>query len=69
MKRSATLSWLLDRHTPWLAWWQELLLNWVSSWASVGALVVTAADGDEYTEWSLPTDLELKRQELEELLP
>jgi hypothetical protein len=35
----------------------------------VGALVVTAADGDEYTEWSLPTDLELKRQELEELLP
>ena len=68
MKRAASLSWLLDRRTPWLSWWQELLLNWAASWVSVGALVVTAPDGDQSCEWSLPTDLELQRQQLEELL-
>jgi hypothetical protein len=68
MKRSASLSWLLDRHTPWLAWWQELLFNWAASWGSVGSLVVISADRQESCEWDLPTDLELKRAELEELL-
>jgi hypothetical protein len=68
MKRSTSLSWLLERSTPWLAWWQELILNWVASWGSVGGLVVISSDGDDCCQWSLPTDLELKRAELEELL-
>ena len=68
MKRSASLSWLLDRSTPWLLWWQELILNWVASWSSVGSLVVISDDGKTYGEWSLPSDLELKRAELEELV-
>ncbi len=68
MKRSASLSWLLDRHTPWLAWWQELILNWVASWGSVAALTVVSADGEETCTWDLPTDLELARAELEELV-
>jgi hypothetical protein len=68
MKRSASLSWLLERSNPWLTWWQELVLNWAASWGSVGSLVVISADGQESCEWDLPTDLELKRLELEGLL-
>jgi hypothetical protein len=69
VKRAATPWHLLDRSTPWLAWWQELILNWVSSWDAVGCLTVTsAADPDEWTAWDLPTDLDLQRMELEELL-
>jgi hypothetical protein len=69
VKRAATPWHLLDRSTPWLAWWQELLLNWVSSWHSIGCLTVTnAADPEEFAAWDLPTDLELTRMELEELL-
>jgi hypothetical protein len=68
MKRAADSFWLTSREVPWLAWWQELVLNWVASWATVGVLVVVAAEGDEQAEWHLPTDLDLKRLELEELL-
>jgi hypothetical protein len=69
VKRAASLTNLLDRSTPWLAWWQELILNWVSSWHTVGCLtVVSAADPEEFAAWDLPTDLELARLELEELL-
>lgn len=68
MKRSASLSWLLERSTPWLPWWQELILNWVASWGSVGSLVVISADRQASCEWDLPTDLELARAELEELV-
>jgi len=68
MKRSASLSWLVERSNPWLPWWQELILNWVASWHSVSHVVVVSADGERQCEWSLPTDLELKRAELEELL-
>jgi hypothetical protein len=68
MKRATSLSLLLSRETPWLKWWQELILNWVSSWDSVGDLTVSSADGEEYTAWELPSDLDLKRMELEELL-
>jgi len=68
MKRSTSLSWLLERSTPWLPWWQELLLNWVASWPSISQLVVVAADGETQCSWSLPTDLDLKRAELEELI-
>lgn len=68
MKRSATLSWLLDRDVEWLPWWQELILNWVASWGAVGSLVVVSANGEECCEWDLPTDLEMQRMELEALL-
>jgi hypothetical protein len=68
MKRAASLSTLLDRSTPWLSWWQELILNWVASWASVGSLTVTSTTEDEYATWDVPTDLELARMQLEELV-
>lgn len=68
MKRAATLSTLVDRSTPWLSWWQELILNCVASWHAIGVLHVTSANTDEELTWDLPTDLELARLELEELL-
>jgi hypothetical protein len=41
----------------------------VSAWDSSGCLTdVSAADPDEFAAWDLPTDLELQRMELEELL-
>ena len=68
MKRAATPSSLLDRSTPWLAWWQEILLNWVASWHAIRILHVTSSQSDEYLTWDVPTDLDLARLELEELL-
>ena len=68
MKRAATLSTLVDRTTPWLSWWQELILNWVASWNAIETLHVTSSTTDDTLTWDLPTDLELKRLELEELL-
>ena len=68
MKRAANLSWLLGRDMPWLSWWQELVVNWVSSWATVSTVIVIAADGEEQGEWHLPTDTDLHRLQLEELL-
>lgn len=68
MKRSTSLSWLLGRDVLWLPWWQELLLNWISSWASITSLTVVSADREQYVSWDLPTDLELQKAELEELL-
>ena len=68
MKRSASPSWLISRELPWLSWWQELILNWVSSWHAIGDLAVTSADGESYCSWELPTDIELARMELEELI-
>jgi hypothetical protein len=68
MKRSSSLSWLVSRNVPWLPWWQELLLNWISSWASITSLTVVSADREQYVSWDLPTDLELQKAELEALL-
>ena len=68
MKRASTISDLLDRSIPWLAWWQELILNWVASWESVETLHVTSSKTDQEVTWDVPTDLELKRMELEQLL-
>lgn len=68
MKRAATLWWLTDRRTPWLRWWQEWLLNWVASWDTISTLVVISADGEDQASWDLPSDLQLHRMELEELL-
>lgn len=68
MKKAATPSYLLDRSLPFLAWWQELILNWVATWPNVSDLVVVSADRTEYGEWNVPSDLELARAELEELI-
>ena len=68
MTRATNLSTLLDCSTPWLAWWQELILNWVASWESVETLQVTSSKTDQEVTWDVPTDLDLARLELEELL-
>ena len=68
MKRASTLSTLLDTSTPWLSWWQELILNWVASWESVETLHVTSSKTDQEVTWDVPTDLDLARLELEQLL-
>ena len=43
MKRAASPASLLDRSTPWLRWWQELILNWVASWSTVAEVTVTSS--------------------------
>ena len=68
MKRASTLSTLIDRSTPWLSWWQELILNWAASWQSIETLHVTSSKTDQETTWDVPTDLDLQRMELEQLL-
>jgi hypothetical protein len=68
MKRAASPAWLLSRDIHWLPWWQELILNWVASWSSISVLVAVAADQENQAEFHLPSDLDLKRLELEELL-
>lgn len=68
MKRAASPAWLVSRDLTWLSWWQEMILNWVASWPTVGDLTVSSADGEHYCSWELPTDLELARAELEELI-
>ena len=45
-----------------------MVLNWVASWHRVGDLTVTSADGEHFCAWELPTDIELARLELEELM-
>jgi hypothetical protein len=68
MKRAASPASLLDRSTPWLRWWQELILNWVASWSTVGEVTVTSSTTDEYIGWNVPTDIDLARMQLEELI-
>ena len=68
MKRATTLSTLLDHSTPWLTWWQELILNWAASWQTIETLHCTSSKTDQEVTWDVPTDLELKRMELEQLL-
>ena len=68
MKRASTLSTLLDTSTPWLSWWQELILNWVASWDTIETLHVTSSKTDQEVTWDVPTDLDLQRMELEQLL-
>jgi hypothetical protein len=68
VKRSVTPSDLIERSIPWLAWWQELILNWVASWDTIETLHVTSATVDDDATWDMPTDIELARLELEELL-
>ena len=68
MKRASTISDLLDHSTPWLSWWQELILNWVASWETIETLHITSSKTDDCLTWNVPTDLELKRIKLEQLL-
>jgi len=69
VKRAASLAWFVGRDFHWLSWWQELILNWVSSWESIGCLTVShPSNPDEWMAWDLPSDLNLQRLELEELL-
>ena len=68
MKRATNLPPLLDRSIPWLAWWQELILNWVASWGTIETLHVTSSKTDQEATWEGLSDLELARMELEELL-
>ena len=49
-----------------LPWWQELVLDWISSWQTIRYLEVEAADGSSL-EWECPSDLDYARQELEAL--
>jgi hypothetical protein len=68
MKKASTISTLLDHSTPWLTWWQELILNWAASWETIETLHCTSSKTDQEVTWDVPTDLELKRMELEQLL-
>ena len=68
MKRATNLSTLLDCSTPWLTWWQELILNWAASWDTIETLHCTSTRTDDCLTWDVPTDLDLQRIELEELL-
>ena len=43
-------------------------MNWVASWHAVGQLHITSPDGDDACSYDLPSDLELARMELEELI-
>jgi hypothetical protein len=68
MKRASNISTLLDTSTPWLTWWQELILNWAASWETIETLHCTSSKTDQEVTWDVPTDLGLARLELEELL-
>ena len=68
MKKSSNIGDLFSRTTPWLAWWQKLILNWVATWNSIEILYVTSSTVDDSVEWDFPSDTELNRMELEELL-
>lgn len=68
MKRLTTLGWLLDRQVDWLPWWQELILNWISTWSTISILHVVAPNREDCFTWDLPTDLEHHRDQLEQLL-
>lgn len=68
MKQASNFGDLFSFTTPWLAWWQELILNWVATWNSVEILFVSSATVDDSVEWDFPSDTELKRLEFEELL-
>lgn len=68
MKRASSLSKVFEITTPWLAWWQELILNWVATWQSIDYMHVCSSATDDCLEWDVPSDVELARMELEELL-
>jgi hypothetical protein len=68
MKRASTLSTLLDTSTPWLSWWQELILNWAASWQSIETLHITSSKTDRKPPGTYQLTWSCKRMELEQLL-
>ena len=50
-----------------LPWWQELILDWVSSWQTIRYLRVEAVASGSSLEWDCPTDTDFARQNLEAL--
>jgi len=68
VKKATTISTLLDTSAPWLSWWQELILNWAASWETIETLHVTSAVTDDCLTWDVPSDWDLARLDLEELL-
>ena len=68
MKRAASPSWIFSREVLRLAWWQELIINSVAGWDAIDNIQVSSANTDQYVSWDRPTDLDLQRIELEELL-
>jgi hypothetical protein len=68
MKRASNISTLLNTSTPWLTWWQELILSWAASWEAIETLHCTSSKTDQEVTWDVPTDIDLARLELEELL-
>ena len=64
----ARLSWLLDRTFPWLAWWEELLLNWLTTSSRIGSIQVISRCGTTQGTWTVPSPLDQQKQALEALL-
>lgn len=60
------LAFLFHRANPWLPWWQEVILNWVSTWPAISILLVASPDGDDSCQWN--DDYDAMRQKLESLL-
>jgi hypothetical protein len=50
-----------------IPWWQELILDWVSSWQTIRYLEVEAVADDAALTWECPTDADLARHQLEAL--
>ena len=44
------------------------MLNWVASWETIETLHVTSGKTDQAAVWEVPSDWDLVRMELEELL-
>lgn len=59
---------LLDLSTPWLTWWQELLINYLATLPNIGTITIESPDGTNYTQWNGRLDLEMQRAILEDCL-
>lgn len=59
---------LLDFSTPWLTWWQELLINYLATLPNIGTITIESPDGTNYTQWNGRLDIEMQRAILEQSL-
>jgi len=50
---------------PWLHWWQEVAINWLSSCSNIGTITVSSRDGADGCCWEPSDDT---RERLERLL-
>jgi hypothetical protein len=60
------LAFLFHRSNPWLRWWQEIILNWVSTWSTISVLIVASPDDEHNCQWN--DDYDAIRAGLEQLL-